>query len=150
MTSPTRWTWVWASTGSWWWTGKPGVLQFMGSQRVGHDWVTELNLTELITISLCILKKCSLLYLIVFSSFFILLYISFLLSTLGIFSTKDECSCNRLLFSHILGSKNNFGRGVGCGGGGREVQEGGDTCIHIADTLCCAPETQHCKAIILQ
>ena len=39
----TWWTWVWASSGSWWWTGKPGVLQSMGSQRVGHDWVTELN-----------------------------------------------------------------------------------------------------------
>ena len=35
--------WVWASTGSWWWTGKSGVLQFMGLQRVGHDWATELN-----------------------------------------------------------------------------------------------------------
>ena len=38
-----HWTWVWASSRSWWWTGKPGVLQSMGSQRVGHDWVTELN-----------------------------------------------------------------------------------------------------------
>ena len=38
-----RWTWVWASSMSWWWTGKPGVLQPMGSQRVGHDWTTELN-----------------------------------------------------------------------------------------------------------
>ena len=37
MVSPTRWTWVWASSGSWWWTGKPGVLQSMGSQRVRHD-----------------------------------------------------------------------------------------------------------------
>ena len=36
-----QWTWVWASSGSWWWTGKPGVLQSKGSQRVGHDWVTE-------------------------------------------------------------------------------------------------------------
>ena len=43
MASPTQWTWVWASSGSWWWTGKPGVLQSMGLQRVGHDWVTELN-----------------------------------------------------------------------------------------------------------
>ena len=40
---PTQWTWVWASSGSWWWTGKPGVLQFMGSQRVGHNWATELT-----------------------------------------------------------------------------------------------------------
>ena len=43
MASLTRWTWVWASSGSWWWTRRPGVLQSMGLQRVGHDWVTELN-----------------------------------------------------------------------------------------------------------
>ena len=43
MASPTRWTWVWASFGSWWWTGKPGVLQSMGSQRVRQDWATQLN-----------------------------------------------------------------------------------------------------------
>ena len=39
----TRWTWVWVSSRSWWWTGKPGVLQSMGSQKIGHDWVTELT-----------------------------------------------------------------------------------------------------------
>ena len=43
VASPTRWTWVWVNSGSWWWTGRPGVLRFMGSQRVGHDWATELN-----------------------------------------------------------------------------------------------------------
>ena len=47
MASPTRWTWVWVNSGSWWWTGRPGVLQFMGSQTVRHDWATELNWTEL-------------------------------------------------------------------------------------------------------
>ena len=45
--SPTGWTRVWVNSGSWWWTGRPGVLPFMGSQRVGHDWATELNWTEL-------------------------------------------------------------------------------------------------------
>ena len=40
------WTWVCVNSRSWWWTGRPGVLQSMGSQRVGHDWATELNLTE--------------------------------------------------------------------------------------------------------
>ena len=45
--SLTRWTWVWVNSRSWWWIGRPGVLRFMGSQRVGHNWVTELNLTEL-------------------------------------------------------------------------------------------------------
>jgi len=43
MASSTRWTWVWVDSRSWWWTGRPGMLQFMGSQRVGHDWATELN-----------------------------------------------------------------------------------------------------------
>ena len=43
MTSRTLWTWVWVNSRSWWWTGRPRVLQSMGSQRVGHDWETELN-----------------------------------------------------------------------------------------------------------
>ena len=43
MASLTQWTWVWEGFRCWWWTGKPGVLQSMGSQKVGHDWVTELN-----------------------------------------------------------------------------------------------------------
>ena len=43
MASLTWWTWIWVSSGSWWWTGKPGMLQSMRSQRVGHDWATELN-----------------------------------------------------------------------------------------------------------
>ena len=42
MASLTWWTWVWASSGSWWWTGKAGMLQSMGSPRVRHDWETEL------------------------------------------------------------------------------------------------------------
>ena len=44
MASPTRWTWVWVSSGSWWWTGKLGGLQSMGSQRIRHNWATELTL----------------------------------------------------------------------------------------------------------
>ena len=43
MASPTRWTWVWVNSKCWWWTGRPGVLRFMGSQIVRHDWATELN-----------------------------------------------------------------------------------------------------------
>jgi len=46
MASLTRWTWIWASSGRWWWTGKPGVLQSMGSQWVRHDWAAELNWNE--------------------------------------------------------------------------------------------------------
>ena len=46
MASSTQWTWVWVDSMSWWWTGRPSVLWFMGSQRVGHNWATELNWTE--------------------------------------------------------------------------------------------------------
>ena len=46
MASPTQCTCVWVDSGSWWWIRRPGMLWFMGSQRVGHDWATELNLTE--------------------------------------------------------------------------------------------------------
>ena len=53
MASPAQWTWVWVDSGSWWWTGRPGVLWFMGSQRVGHDWATELNWTEYLDSCIC-------------------------------------------------------------------------------------------------
>ena len=46
MPSPSRWTWVCASSRSWWWTGKPGMLKPMGLQRVRHDWATKLNWLE--------------------------------------------------------------------------------------------------------
>ena len=46
MASRTRWTQVWVNSGSWWWTGRPGVLQFMRLQRVRHDWMTVLNWTD--------------------------------------------------------------------------------------------------------
>ena len=66
MTSLTQWTWVWVNSGSWWWTGRLGVLRFMGLQRVRHDWVTELNWTiNIIAFKIhliylmCGLQKCS-------------------------------------------------------------------------------------------
>ena len=46
MASLTRWMWVWVNSGSWWWTGRPGMLRFMGSQRVRQDWATELDWTD--------------------------------------------------------------------------------------------------------
>ena len=46
MAPPTQWTWIWARSRSLWWTWKPGVLQSMGSQRVRHNWATELNWTD--------------------------------------------------------------------------------------------------------
>ena len=51
MASLTQWTWVWASSGRWWRTGKPGILQSMGSKRVGHDGVTEQQLESLILLN---------------------------------------------------------------------------------------------------
>ena len=45
MASLTQWTWIWVDSTCWWWTGRPGMLQFMGSQTVGYDWATELNWT---------------------------------------------------------------------------------------------------------
>ena len=59
MASLTQWTWVWGSSRSWWWTGKPGVLQSRGSQRVRHDQVTELNWVsdDTVTILLCPIKQ---------------------------------------------------------------------------------------------
>ena len=47
----TQWIWLWANSGSWWWTGKPGVLLSMGMQGVRHDWVTELKWTEVLPLS---------------------------------------------------------------------------------------------------
>ena len=48
MASPIQWTWVWASSRKWWRTGKPGVLQFMGLQQVGHDWDWTTSITSLL------------------------------------------------------------------------------------------------------
>ena len=57
MASLTQWTWVWVNAGSWWWTGRPGALRFMGSQWVGHDWATELYCGPLLTFMLLWLFK---------------------------------------------------------------------------------------------
>ena len=56
VASPTQWTWIWVDSGSWWWTGRPGMLRFVGSQRVRHDWATEPNWTKYYVISIWILE----------------------------------------------------------------------------------------------
>jgi len=58
MASPTRWTWVWVNSGSWCWAGRPGVLWFMGLQRVRHDWATELNWIFKRCVCLCVHTLC--------------------------------------------------------------------------------------------
>ena len=61
MASLTQWTWVWANSGRWWWTGKPGMQQFMGSQRVEHDWATEQKQQQnlFILLEVCTLRPIS-------------------------------------------------------------------------------------------
>ena len=77
MASLTQWTWVWVNSGSWWWTGKPSVLQTMGPQRVGHDWVTTaLNWTAAIEIQCgCEFGSLGLLYKYKLISFYVLFII---------------------------------------------------------------------------
>ena len=62
MASPTRCTWVWVDSRSWWWTRRPGMLRVMGLQRVGHDWVTELNWTTSISfysfLTIKVMRSC--------------------------------------------------------------------------------------------
>ena len=55
--SPTQWKWVWVNSGSWWWTGKPSMLQSMGSQRVRHNWAAELNWNEGVVTSISVFLK---------------------------------------------------------------------------------------------
>ena len=55
MASLTQWTWIWVNSGNLWWTGRPGVLRFMGPQRLGHDWATELNWTLCVCVCVCVL-----------------------------------------------------------------------------------------------
>ena len=57
MASPTQSAWVWASSRSWWWTGRPGVLQSMGSQRVKHDWATELTEWDRMFPGTCVYRR---------------------------------------------------------------------------------------------
>ena len=86
MASLTRWTWVWVNSGSWWWTGRPGVLWFMASQRVGHDWATELNW------KLFVSPSHSLVFLLVSGGFVAMLHLSCWYWQLGCFFKSCACS----------------------------------------------------------
>ena len=88
MASPTQWTWVWVNSGSWWWTGKPGVLQSMGSRRVGHDWETELKWNE--TVFCHIFKEEKV-------KFFIFLFMHLLSITV-----KAECKLLEVVFQIVM------------------------------------------------
>ena len=76
MASLTQWMWVWMNSGRWWWTGRPVVLWFVGSWRVGHDWATGLNWTELIS-SLPVLLAKYLSVLCISELFFSFAYLCF-------------------------------------------------------------------------
>ena len=58
MASPTQWTWVWVDSRSWWWTRRPGMLRFMGLQRVRQDWATELKISSAEQLFMCLLAIC--------------------------------------------------------------------------------------------
>ena len=94
MASLTSWTWVWVNSGSWWWTGRPGVLWFTGSQRVGHDWATELNWTDLINVPPFCTYKSELCKLSL--SFNIQLSVSKICKTLLLTSDRTNSSWNFL------------------------------------------------------
>ena len=85
MASLTRWTWVWVNPGSWWWTGRPGVLWFMGSQRVGRNWATELNWTDWTW------SKSTHIYFCYFLSILIILILHILIIS-GQVNMEPECS----------------------------------------------------------
>ena len=87
MASPTRWAWVWVSSRSWWWTGRPIVLRFTGLQRVGHDWATELN--WILCHLLVLFPRCNI------SEYFLLL----LIFSVSIFLNYNAVSS---LISHFL------------------------------------------------
>ena len=96
-TPMTRWMWVWVYSRSWWWTGRPGVLPFIGSQRVRHDWATELNWPELIVGSL---GK---------SSKFVSKYILFIISEIkkNLLVLYFLCSYLLLFFNLLIKKHNN-------------------------------------------
>ena len=96
MASLTRCTWVWVNSGSWWWTGRPGVLRFMGSQRVRHDWATELNWTEHLYVLCSSIVLFKLLFRISLYEF-IIIYL-FILPLTEIWFTF----CLRLLYTNLL------------------------------------------------
>ena len=85
MASPTPCTWVWVSSRSWWWTGRTGVLRFMRSQRVRHNWATELNWTEQIFILKIIYIVINIYYIL--HTLSIIIFLSF---TTLILSTKKN------------------------------------------------------------
>ena len=80
MASPTR-RWIWVNSRRWWWTGRPGVLEFMGSQRVGHDWATELDWKVCL---FCVFSFCFVLVCFCFILFFLLGISSYNLKVLKI------------------------------------------------------------------
>ena len=92
MASLNRWTWVWVNSRSWWWTGRPGMLRFMGSQRVGQDWATDLIWSDLIKMGKLIIDEF---WLIILYILYELIY-RYLLIYIIIFYI------NKYIFIHIM------------------------------------------------
>ena len=113
MASPTRWTWVWVNSGRWWWIGRPGVLQFMGSQRFRHNWATELNWSRLQLFATPWTEACQALLSFTISQ-----------SLLRFMLIESVMLCNHLILCHLHGSQPYHGevklRGMLC----RATQDG--------------------------
>ena len=110
MASLTQWTWVWVDSRSWWWTGRPGMLRFMGSQRVRHDWATKLTDWAILFYFLYyfsvlnFIDLCSSLYL-----FFCLIYVFFsLFSPFFLIFCSGILDYLRLFFSFLVQAFNSI------------------------------------------
>ena len=119
MASLTQWAWVWVNSGSGWWRGRPGMLRFRGSQRDGHDWVTELEIFNIcilfcnhtfhshLAFILCI-YKCSHHYCFFYHCFFFLFYVTFFLTwlnfILGILPSQPQEGLRCLVFAEFFHS----------------------------------------------
>ena len=95
MASLTQWTWIWVNSGSWWWTGRPGMLWFLGLQRVKHDWVTELNWKSIYNCYQSISQALSLYLLnIYFLDKYVTFYLKqYILSLFHAVATASTCAC---------------------------------------------------------
>ena len=101
MASPTQWTWVWASSGSWWWTGKPGVLQSLGSQRVRHDWVTELNWNMYFVVDTRIIRELVSSLSALSTAIKAPVSILKLMPSYSVFSRGFQCHVNMYKYTHL-------------------------------------------------
>ena len=101
MASPTQWIWVWVNSENWWWTGKPGMLQSMGLQRVGRDWETELNWRKILSLEFIELLGCGFRVFVKFRNFYPLFICIFFYLHLPPLGSPHICVLSCLNFSQV-------------------------------------------------